>query len=332
MKHNNTLEILDVIIPPGTRQEILFPMPKLYDGSPLYSHLHVLNGANPGPTLCLTGAIHGRLKNLKNLNGAIIAAPIVNIYGFLYQKRYLMDRRDLNRSFPGTKKGSLASRTANLFFTEIFKKSDYLIDFHTGSQHRSNLPQIRANFGHKNIRNLAEAFGAPVTLKSEIRPGSLRELGFINKIPVLVYEAGEAMRIDPVSVKFGVQGVFNLINYLGINTSIKYKQSNMPTLFCETSAWVRAKASGMFNTSKKLGNIIKTGDKLGFIVNPMTLKEEKVITPISGIIIGINNNPLVHEGGALFNIASMEKLSKKQLTVMEMLNNDEVESLLDFTN
>lgn len=160
MKAKKSLQILGKEIEPGVRSQILLPMPKLYDGSPLYSHVHVINGHKPGPTLCLIAALHGdelngieiirtvlkskQLNNLKNLNGTIIAAPIVNIYGFLYQQRYLMDRRDLNRSFPGSSTGSLAGRTANLFYNEIFQKSDFLIDFHTGSLHRSNLPQVRA--------------------------------------------------------------------------------------------------------------------------------------------------------------------------------------------
>lgn len=345
MRYNNSINILGEVIEPGVRKEILLPMPKLYDGSPLYSHIHVLNGSKPGPTLCLTAAIHGdelngieiirkvlKSKQLKNLNkvyGAIIAAPIVNIYGFLYQQRYLMDRRDLNRSFPGNSKGSLAGRTAYLFYKEIFQKCNCLIDFHTGSLHRSNLAQVRAKLGNKSVRKLANAFGAPVILNANIRAGSIRELAYTNKIPLIVYEAGEALRLDSTAIKFGVQGVFNVIKHLGISEHVKYKENKLPSLICESSAWVRAKASGLFNTSKKLGNLVEKGDKLGFITNPMTLSEEPVTTPISGIIIGINNSPLVHEGGALFNIASPQKLSKKQITVMELLDNDEAESIIE---
>lgn len=345
MKTNNCIEIHGTVVEPGVRKEILLPMPKLYDGSPLYSHVHVLNGSNPGPTLCLMAALHGdelngveiirqilkskSLNNLKKLNGTIIAAPIVNIYGFLYQQRYLMDRRDLNRSFPGSSKGSLAGRTANLFYREIFQKSNFLIDFHTGSLYRSNLPQVRAKLSSHAVRNLADAFGAPVILNAGIREGSLREQAHNNKIPLIVYEAGEANRLDPIAIKFGVQGVFNVINYLGISEHVKYKKNKLPSLICESTAWVRAIVSGLLHTNKKLGNLVKKGEKLGFITNPMTLSEEAVITPISGIIIGINNSPLVHEGGALFNIASPKKLSKKQITVMEMLDNDEAESIIE---
>lgn len=345
MKTNNVIKILGEVIEPGVRREIVLPMPKLHDGSPLNSHVHVLNGCKPGPTLCLIAALHGdelngveiirkvlkskQLNNLSKLCGAIIAAPIVNIYGFLYQQRYLMDRRDLNRSFPGSSKGSLASRTANLFYNEIFKKSDYLIDIHTGSLHRSNLPQVRAKLSSKSVRDFAEAFGAPVILNACIRAGSLREQAHSNKIPLIVYEAGEASRLDPMAIKFGVQGVFNVIKYLGISEHVKYKKNKLPSLICESSAWVRAISSGLLNTRKKLGNLVQKGENLGFITNPMTLCEEPVITPISGIIIGLNNNPLVHEGGALFNIASPKKLSKKQIKVMEMLDNDEAESIIE---
>lgn len=346
MKYTNRIEILGKVVEPGVRSEILLPMPKLYDGSPLHSHVHILNGRLPGPILCLTAAIHGdelngieiirkvlkskQLKNLNHLRGAIIAAPIVNIYGFLYQQRYLMDRRDLNRSFPGSSKGSLAGRTAHLFYNEIFRKCNCIIDFHTGSLHRSNLPQVRAKVSSSHsVRKLANAFGAPVILNAGIREGSLREMAHKHRIPLIVYEAGEASRLDSMAIKFGVQGVFNVIKYLGMTDKIRDRPNKLPSLLCETSAWVRAKASGVFNTGKKLGNLVQKGDKLGFITNPMTLSEEPVTTPISGIIIGLNNSPLVHEGGALFNIASPERLTKKQITVMEMLDNDEAESIID---
>lgn len=345
MKTNNTITILGEKIEPGVRKEILLPMPELYDSSPLFSHIHVLNGKKPGPTLCLAAALHGdelngveiirkvlkskNIKDLNHLNGAIIAAPIVNIYGFLYQQRYLMDRRDLNRSFPGSSEGSLAARIANLFYQEVFQKSDCIIDLHTGSLHRANLPQVRAKLTGHGIKDLADAFGAPVILNSGIRAGSLRETASNNKIPVIVYEAGEALRLDPIAIKFGVQGIFNIINYLGISNRVKYKKNKLPSLHCECSAWVRAKVSGLFNTKKKLGNRVEKNERLGFITNPMTLEEEPIMTPISGIIIGLNNSPLVHEGGALFNIASPTKLSKKQITVMEMLDNDEAESIIE---
>ncbi len=348
MIHKNTIEILGETIEPGTRREIRLPMPTLYDGSPLFSHLHILNGANPGPTLCLLAALHGdelngieiirevlkskQLKNLNKLNGAIIAAPIVNIYGYLYQQRYLMDRRDLNRSFPGSKQGSLTARIANFFYTEVFKKCDYLIDFHTGSLHRANLPQVRAKLSNEVVRKVAHAFGAPVVLNSSIRKGSLREQTIKNKTTLIVYEAGEALRLDPLAIKVGVQGAFNIINYLGINNEIKVKKNRLPPLVCECSAWIRARVSGLFNTNKRLGHLVKSGEKLGVITNPMTLFEETVITPIPGIIIGINNSPLVHEGGALFNIASPTKLSKKQITIMEMLDNEEVENIIETLN
>lgn len=345
MKTTQTLTIMGEVIAPGERKEILMPIPKLYDGSPLYSHIHVLNGGNPGPVLCLAAALHGdelngieiinrvlqsrQLSNLKNLYGAIIAVPVVNVYGFLYQQRYLMDRRDLNRSFPGSSNGSLAGRTANLFYNEVFKKCTHIIDFHTGSLHRSNLPQVRAKLNNEAIKTMASVFGAPVVLNSNIREGSLREVAVKDKISVIVYEAGEALRLDAMAIKFGINGVFNMINYLGISKSIKVRSHKFQSLICETSAWARSKNSGLFNTTKKLGQSVHQGEKLGIITNPMTLEDEVIKTPISGIIIGINNSPLVHEGSALFNIASPEKLTRKQISVLELLDNDEVETMID---
>jgi predicted deacylase len=345
MKIKQPLTIMGEVVAPGERKEILMPIPKLYDGSPLYSHIHVLNGGNPGPVLCLAAALHGdelngieiinrvlqsrQLNNLKRLNGAIVAVPVVNVYGFLYQQRYLMDRRDLNRSFPGSQKGSLAARTANLFYHEVFKKCTHIIDFHTGSLHRSNLPQVRAKLNNDYIKNMANVFGAPVVLNSNIRTGSLREVACKDKISVIVYEAGEALRLDPIAIRFGISGVFNMINYLGISNTVKIKSHRFQSLVCETSAWIRSKNSGLFNTTKKLGQSVHQGEKLGIITNPMTLEDEVIKTPISGIIIGINNSPLIHEGSALFNIASPEKLTRKQISVLELLDNDEVETMID---
>lgn len=340
---NQPIHILDEVIAPGERKEILVPMPKLYDGSPLYSHVHVINGKNPGPTLCLIGALHGDELNgieiirtvLKSkriseeINGALIAIPVVNVHGVLYQQRYLLDRRDLNRSFPGSEQGSLAARVANLFYSEIIQKCTHLIDLHTGSLHRDNLPQVRASLVTKEIRALAEAFNAPVVLNAKTIEGSLREIALQRKISILVYEAGEALRLNHTAIKFGVRGIFNVMSYLKMIKSDTVNKP-IPSLICESSAWIRAKSSGLFVTSKFLGNTVKTNDKLGSIGTPiMTLNEEVIKTPIPGIIIGINNIPLVHEGAALYNIATLDKLTKKQMRLLELLDNDDSEKIVD---
>lgn len=338
---NEPIKILDEVIKPGERKNILMPMPNLYDGTPMFSSIHVINGKKPGPVLCLMGAVHGdelngvaiirkflKSKKINNINGTIIAVPIVNIYGFLYQQRYLMDRRDLNRTFPGSGSGSLASRVAHLFFHEIVVKCTHIIDFHTGAASRINLPQIRSTLNNKQSLDFARAFNAPVILKSDNRAGSLREAATAKKIQCLVYEAGEALRMDALSIKFGIKGIFNILAYLKMLDK-KSNPNALSSLICNTSVWVRAKTSGLFNPKVNLGNAIELKEKIGTIANPMNLSEEKIVAPIPGIIIGMNNHPLVHEGSALFNIATPEKLSKKQKEVLELLDNDEVEILVD---
>ena len=195
-------------IKPGERKTIFFPMPKLYDWTPMSLPIHVICGAEDGPTLCITAAIHGdeingveiirrllKKNGLKHIKGNIIAIPIVNVYGFLYQKRYLMDRRDLNRSFPGTSKGSLASILAEVISNQILSQSTHVIDLHTGSNHRFNLPQIRTNLDMPGLEELALAFNVPVVLHSTFRDGSMREYANEKGIPFLCYEGGEVLTL-----------------------------------------------------------------------------------------------------------------------------------------
>jgi predicted deacylase len=346
---NGDFHILGEVVKPGEHKEILMPMPKLYDGSPVFSHIHVINGLKPGPVLTLIAAVHGdelngieiirkiiKLKILKELSGCLIAIPIANVLGFLYQQRYLMDRRDLNRSFPGSEHGSLAARIAHLFYKEVVVKSTHIIDLHTGSLYRSNLPQIRANIDNKEIKELAIVFNAPVILNAKTRDGTLREVANKKKIKILVYEAGEALRLHHTSIKYGIRGILNVMTHLKMlaknSSEIGFDfdlASNVPSLICESSAWVRAKISGLFTTNRKMGNIVKAADVLGSIAHPMSYREDYVKTPISGIIFGMNNSPLVHEGAALYNIASPEKMTTKQMELLELVDNEEVERLID---
>ena len=203
MKNKQKLIIHGQEINPGERTTVLLPMPELYDCTPLSMPVHVIRGKNPGPILSVTAAVHGDEVNgveivrrllkknlLKTLSGTVIAIPIVNVFGFLYQDRYLMDRRDLNRCFPGSQKGSLASRLAHLITKEIISNSTHFIDLHAGSMQRTNLPQIRANLDSLETRRLANAFNAPVMLHAELRDGSMRQYADEKAVPLLLYEAG----------------------------------------------------------------------------------------------------------------------------------------------
>lgn len=319
---NNAISIYGQSVNPGERKTIQLPMPKLYDWTPMTMPVHVLHGKQSGPVLCITSAIHGDeiigievirrlLKKtlLKKLIGTIIAVPIVNVYGFLYQNRYLMDRRDLNRSFPGSKSGSLAARLADLVTSELITHATHCIDLHTGSLHRSNLPHIRADLSFPGIKPLAKAFNVPVILHSEMRDGSLREYADNQGIPFLLFEAGESLRFDELSIRSGVNGILNIMHKLKMVTLKKQPLKALSPSFAYSSFWIRAPISGVLGPHKPLGKKVKTGDTIAIIANPAGTHEYKLKSPDSGIIIGKSNLPLVHEGAALFHVASVKKPS-----------------------
>jgi hypothetical protein len=325
----------------GERKTILLPMPKLYDWTPISMPIHVINGPEEGPSLCLTAAIHGdeingveiirrllKKKGLKHVNGSLIAIPIVNVYGFLYQERYLMDKRDLNRSFPGSPKGSLASILAGIISNQILSQSTHAIDLHTGSNHRFNLPQIRANLDMPGIEDLALAFNVPVILHSTFRDGSMREYANEQGIPFLVYEGGESLRFDELSIRTGINGILSVMAALKMIRPSKYSIKKCTPTVSRNSYWLRAPISGILRHIKRAGNRVNKGQIIAIIANPTSTEEYKLKSPLSGIIIGESKLPLVHSGQALFHIASFEKLNvvEEQLENLQEaydLNDDE---------
>lgn len=307
-------------VPRRTRSVIELPLPPLYTHTPLYLPVHILRGAKDGPRLFVSAALHGDELNgteiirrllkqpaLKRLRGTLVAVPIVNIYGMLNHSRYLPDRRDLNRSFPGSSKGSLAARLAHLFMNEIVHNCTHGIDLHTGAIHRSNLPQIRANLDDQETAQLATDFGVPVLLNSNLRDGSLREAASQHGIPMLLYEAGEALRFDEVAIRAGVRGVINVMRSMEMlpASRSKRKKQNEPFI-ARSSSWVRASASGLFRKVSSLGSRVKRGEVIGLIDDPFGGNEYEVTSTASGIIIGCAEIPLVHEGEALFHVARFE--------------------------
>jgi predicted deacylase len=320
---SNSLTIGGIEILPGKRVKLELPVARLYTDSQMSIPVEVIRSKKPGPIFFVSAAIHGdelngievvrrllRLKSLKLLKGTLIAVPIVNVYGMLQQSRYLPDRRDLNRSFPGSKKGSLAGRMAHLFLNEIAHKCDYGIDLHTGAIHRSNLPQIRANLEDEETANLARAFGVPVLINSVLRDGSLRESAAESGTKILLYEAGEALRFDEVSIRAGVKGVLNVMSLLGMVSKRKSKTVKPEPYIAYDSSWVRASSSGIVNDLKKLGDRVVKGDGLAQICGPTGNFVEILRAPKTGIIIGKQNIPLVQEGDAMFHVATFEKPSE----------------------
>ena len=226
--------------------------------------------------------------------------------GFINHSRYLPDRRDLNRFFPGSEKGSLTSRLANIFMEEIVANSTHGIDLHAGSHHRINLPHIRACLENPETEKLAFAFGAPVILNANLRDGSLRQAVEEEGIPMLLYEAGEALRFDEFAVRAGMRGILAVMRSIGMLTSRSVGTSRIQPVVAKSTSWVRASGSGILRTQIPLGGKIAVNQKIGEIADPFDEHETAVISPVAGIVIGRLNLPLVHKGDALFHVAGFD--------------------------
>ncbi|MBP7710004.1 MAG: succinylglutamate desuccinylase/aspartoacylase family protein [Rickettsiales bacterium] len=309
----------------GQTLRINIDMGSIYDFTDVKMPVEVIRGKKDGPTFFISSAIHGdeingieivrRLlasKALKNICGTLIVIPIVNIFGFNDRTRYLPDRRDLNRCFPGIKNGSLASQLAYKFMQEIALKSDFGIDLHTGAFHRTNYPQIRADISDPFTLELAKAFGAPVVIGSNFRDGSLREAVARAKIPMILFEAGEALRFDEEGIKVGVNGILNVMHEIGMIKLLQPKKTKKEVFVARSSSWLRAPKSGIHMPRQKLGKMVKKGDVIGEISNPFGDHKTLVKAHENGVIVGMTLLPLVNKGDALFHIASA-KLDAKSV-------------------
>jgi uncharacterized protein len=317
---NEPLIIGGVAIKKGTNVIINIELPKLYN-TPTKLPLRVICGKRDGPVVFVSAAIHGdelngieiirrfrKLNILKKLKGTVIVVPIVNVYGVMNLSRYLPDRRDLNRSFPGSFKGSLAARIAKIFFDEVVSKCSLGIDLHTASIHKSNLPQVRTNIDNEYTFALAKAFEAPVVLHSELRDGSLRAVAQEKGVPILLYEAGEALRFDERSIRIGVKGIVNVLRENGMLPKSLHKKTLKTPIVTRESRWIRATESGMLRTIKALGDTVEKDEVIAYIDEPLDDDYFEIIAPFSGVIIGKSEIPLIQEGDAIFHIAKFKNL------------------------
>ncbi|MDH3984697.1 MAG: succinylglutamate desuccinylase/aspartoacylase family protein [Gammaproteobacteria bacterium] len=324
MTRGNEIVIGGTTVRPGQRVDITLPVASLYTATSIGMPVHVICGRKAGPTLFVSAAIHGdelngveiirrllRRKIIGTVRGTLIAVPIVNVHGFLDQSRYLPDRRDLNRSFPGSPRGSIAARLANRFIEEIVSKADYGIDLHTGAINRANLPQIRANLDDERTLEIAHAFGAPVLIDADIRDGSLRASAAESGLPILIYEAGEALRFDETSIRAGLRGIFNVMRHIGMLPHRESRRHVVPVI-ARATRWVRASSSGIVANRVALGGRVAEGDRLATIGDPLGHREDAVLAPFDGIVIGRSNLPLAHEGDALFHLGSFRDVPKAE--------------------
>lgn len=329
MAKNSAIKVGDTLVKPGERATVRLPVADLYTGTSLAMPVHVVCGRREGPVLFVSAAIHGdelngveiirrllKRKALSSVRGTLLAVPIVNVHGFLDQSRYLPDRRDLNRSFPGSRRGSVAARMAYTFMHEIVAGADFGIDLHTGAINRSNLPQVRGNLDDDATLQLAKAFGAPVIINSNARDGSLRQCAADKGMPMLIYEAGEALRFDELSIRAGLRGVINTMRLIGM-LPLSKRSSPVSPVIADSTSWVRAPESGIVIPKVDLGSRVTEGQSLAVIGDPVSEEEESVKAPFDGIIIGHSKLPLAHEGDALFHVAAFKSVARAEGRVEE---------------
>ncbi|MEK0164617.1 succinylglutamate desuccinylase/aspartoacylase family protein [Phaeobacter sp. JH20_36] len=313
------------LIPPGTRRTVDLPVSSLSDHTPVNMSAHVVHGKTEGPVVFVSAGVHGDevigieivrrlLKSpaLRGLKGTLIVVPIVNSFGFINRSRYLPDRRDLNRSFPGNEGGSLAARLAHLFLKEIVSRSDVGIDLHSAAIHRINYPQVRVSPEDAVAREMADVFGAPIIMESAIRQGSLRNSAKELGKTVLLYEAGEGLRFDEVSVRAGQAGILRVMKSLGMISARGVAPAKARPQFCPSSKWLRAPMGGLFRSLKADGDPVRQGDVLGVVSDPFGEEETEVVAPFDGIIVGRAVLPVVNEGDAVFHLARVQSMKQAE--------------------
>lgn len=312
---------------PGERRTIELPVARLPTAAGLSMPVHVIRGRKAGPSLFVSAAIHGdeingveivgrllRMRVLEKLRGTLIAVPVVNVFGFTGYSRYLPDRRDLNRAFPGRGRGSLASRLAHIFMEEVVRNATHGIDLHTGALHRTNLPQLRITAGDAPALEMARHFGALAVVKSQLRDGSLRAAAAERKVPLLVYEGGEALRFDEWAIKAGLRGILATMHYLEMLPSRRAAaRTPPPVVVASDTMWIRAHQSGILRARAMLGAKVARGDLLGTIGDAFGSEPAPVRSPHNAIVIGRTQLPVVNEGDALFHLLPLGKRIKREV-------------------
>lgn len=342
MAPRDAFEIGETTIAAGSRQTVNLPVSILSDHTPVTMSAHVIHGKREGPCIFISAGIHGdevigveivrrllRTPNLKSLRGTLIVVPIVNTFGFLNHSRYLPDRRDLNRSFPGSKGGSLASRLAHHFMTDIVSRCSFGIDLHSAAIHRTNLPQVRVSANNKKTLRMARVFGAPVILTSALREGSLRQEAKEVGVDVLLYEAGEGLRFDEMSVRAGVAGILRVMKELGMLPAKGIAAAKASPLLCSDSHWLRSPAGGLLRMFKSEGDVVDEGEVLAAISDPFGEVEQELTAKSSGVIVGRAVMPIVNEGDAVFHIASVKSNDHAEAAMDDLNTQLEEDPLFD---
>jgi predicted deacylase len=323
LKPKGRLKLLGAEVAPGATKRLSWTGGVAIEAFVVPVPVIVMNGRGPGPVLCLTAALHGDELNgievvrrvldeidIEELNGAVIGVPIVNIQGFYRGMRYLPDRRDLNRYFPGNAKGSSATRMAHSLFTEVISHCSALIDLHTGSLNRTNLPQVRADLRSPQVTRMTQAFGATVVLHGAGDKGSLRRAANETGIPAVTFEMGEPMRVQQEQVEHGAKAIETLMYALGMTKQRRYWGDPEPVYYA--SKWVRVDNGGILFSDVALGERVSEGELLGVVTDPISNQQHRIYAPTGGRILGMALNQVVLPGFAAYRIGT--KTSKSAIT------------------
>jgi predicted deacylase len=307
------LRFAGTLVGEGETADLKLKVAESYTAEPVSIPLTVVRGG-PGPTVFVTATVHGDeligvgiLRSLLNdcsfaeLAGTIIAVPVANVPGFLALDRRLPDRRDLNRSFPGKRGGSLASRLAEVLFREVVSKSDFGIDLHTAGAERTNYPQVRADLSQPHVAALAAAFGCPLIVDSPGPERSLRSTAVAAGVPTIVYEAGSPLRFERPFIEIGVAGILNVLRSLGMLPGAICRPPLR--LILRRTRWVRARVGGIVDLKVELGQPLRRGDPISVHTNPFGRGQSVLSSPHDGLVLGLTQIPLVHPGDAVCHLA-----------------------------
>jgi uncharacterized protein len=325
------ISLLGSVVAPGSRERLYWTTGQSFSGNVMETPVMVLHGIKPGPRLCLTAGVHGDELNgievvrrlayrfePEQLSGTVVAVPIVNLLGFSRGSRYLPDRRDLNRFFPGNPNGSSASRIADSFFSSVISLCDALVDVHTGSLDRANLPQVRGDLTNPQVVEFTRGFGATAVLHSPGASGMLRYAASARNIPAVTFEIGAPLRLQPEEIEHGVQAIDTLLNKMGMIEQRRRWREPQPVYY--ESRWVRVDHGGMLMSDIALGDRVHAGQRLGQVIDPVSNRSADVVAPEAGRVIGMALNQLVLPGFAAYHLGIAA--SEEQVVIDAFLDAD----------
>ncbi|MEO1011154.1 MAG: succinylglutamate desuccinylase/aspartoacylase family protein [Bacteroidota bacterium] len=322
---NKTITIGGETVLPGESKLLKIGIDRLPTGTLIDIPVYVFNANKPGPTLLIQAGLHGDEINgieivrrmihekwFRLQAGAVIAVPILNIFGFIHFSRDVPDGKDVNRSFPGSKRGSLASRIAYHYVTEIMHQMDFAIDLHTGGAQRHNFPQIRYTGEDEKSKELAMVFNAPISFASKLIRGSFRNAAYRMRKPSVVFEAGESMRFDGYSILEGMQGILNVLDHFRmIPKATLHVPERKETFFLEDRKWLRAPTAGMFIPEVTNGSELTKGQLMGIVTDTYGKHTKKIKSPFEGFVITVNHQAVVNQGDALFHMGRKAEFDRK---------------------